>query len=79
VTNEELSQYVHRAVELRFGDGRTVIGELVDDEAQIAIGMPFAIKQPEAASDAGPTWIGIADAARVEWVRIIGALPETLD
>lgn len=77
--HEELCRYVNEPVELKLVDGETITGELVAEEAQVALGKPFAVKQPEAARNAGPTWIGIADAAAVEWVRILEELPETLD
>jgi hypothetical protein len=79
MTNEQLLQYANEPVELQLRDGERIVGELLTDEARIAVGTPFGIKQPEAAPNAGPTWRGISDASMVEWVRILEETPETLD
>jgi hypothetical protein len=80
MTNEALSEYINRAVELQLLTGERPTGELIaGGDVQIVLGQPFAIKQPAASSTEGPTFRGISDASLIEWVRVLEQTPEMLD
>jgi|HubBroStandDraft_6_1064221.scaffolds.fasta_scaffold200368_2 hypothetical protein len=80
MTNELLSEYIDRSVELQFATGQRLTGELLaGGDVQIVLGQPFAIKQPAASPTEVPTFRSIADASLIAWVRVLEQTREMLD
>ncbi len=80
MTDEELRQYGGQQVKLKLVPGVVLAGELVvEGDARIALGMPYAIKSLHRSSTVGvlePSYKGIPDAGAVEWVRILEQQPD---
>jgi hypothetical protein len=80
MTDQELQQYAGQLVEVRFIDGRTVIGELVEGEALLQLRPTrYTLKMPPANVSDGPTLLNIPSAGEVESVRLIEQQPEMID
>lgn len=78
MTDEELTKYIGRLVEVQFVDGQTDAGELVTDEPRMVLGQPYALKTLRRGATVEvrePSYRGIQNASVVRSVRVLEELP----
>jgi hypothetical protein len=80
MTDDEFREYVGQFVEVRFVDGRTAVGQLLEGEA-LLLRRPhqYGLEIAPANVTDGPTWLGIPSAAVVESIRVLERPPEIID